>query len=255
MPTRQRALASWFITTFHASVDRASRLAGFRRSGRYKPSVACDQTALRLRIRDIAHARPRFGYQRIWALLRREGWCVNKMRARCLYRLAGLQLRMHVRRRKHMALHRGAVPVPTGLQRRWRWTSFNNQLIDGRAFRALTVVDQWSRQSPLLEGRFSLTGKRVVGAFAHHIPPAQLPQSLTVDHGTEFTSKALEAWAFYRGVPLDFTRPGKPTDTVTSNRLTARARRVSERASISVAGPHETRHRSVAKRLQLTPSA
>lgn len=56
-----------------------------------------------MRIRDLAHARPRFGYQRIWVLLRREGWLVNRKRVRRLYRLDGLQLRMRVRRRKHMA--------------------------------------------------------------------------------------------------------------------------------------------------------
>ena len=63
-----------------------------------------DQTALRLRIRELAHARPRFGFLRIWVLLRREGWPVNKKRVRRLYRLDGLQLRMRVRRRKHIAL-------------------------------------------------------------------------------------------------------------------------------------------------------
>ena len=59
---------------------------------------------------------------------------------------------------------------------------------------------------------FSLTGKDVVGAFEATVPAGNLPKSITVDHGTEFTSKAVEAWAFYRGVELDFTRPGKPTD-------------------------------------------
>ncbi len=137
---------------------------------------------------------------------------MNKKRVRRLHRLAGLQVRMRVRRRKHMALHRGAVPVPTGVQQRWSMDFVHDQLIDGRPFRVLTVVDQWSRQSLLLACDFSLTGKRVVSAFEQHVLPQQLPQSLTVDHGTEFTSKALEAWAFYRGVALDFTRPGKPTD-------------------------------------------
>jgi len=67
-----------------------------------------------MRIRDLAHARPRFGYLRIWVLLRREGWLVNRKRVRRLYRLDGLQLRMRVRRRKHIALHRGPAPIPTG---------------------------------------------------------------------------------------------------------------------------------------------
>ena len=86
---------------------RACRLAAFSRAAWYRKSRAQDQTALRLRIRELAHARPRFGFLRIWVLLRRDGWPVNKKRVRRLYRLEGLQLRMRVRRRKHIALHRG----------------------------------------------------------------------------------------------------------------------------------------------------
>jgi putative transposase len=165
-----------------------------------------------MRIRELAMARPRFGYLRIHILLRREGWKVNRKRVRRLYRLEGLQVRSRTRRRKHMALHRGPAPAPTGLNQRWSADFVHDQLIDGRPFRVLTVVDQWSRKSPKLEVGFSLTGKSVVGAMEEVCPDTGFPLSLTVDHGTEFMSKSLEAWAFYRGVQLDFTRPGKPTD-------------------------------------------
>jgi putative transposase len=87
-----------------------------------------------------------------------------------------------------------------------------DELIDGRAFRVLTVVDQRSRESLLLEVGVSLAGKHVVGAFEDRVSPQDLPKSITVEHGSEFTSMAVEAGAFYRGVDLDFTRPGKPTD-------------------------------------------
>jgi len=157
-------------------------------------------------------ARPRFGYLRIHVLLRREGWLVNKKRVRRLYRLEGLQVRMRVRRRKHMALHRGPAPSPTGPAQRWSMDFVHDQLLDGRPFRVLTVVDQWSRQSPLLEVGTSFTGRDVVAALDRVLQRGGAPASITVDHGTEFMSKALEAWAFYRGVQLDFTRPGKPTD-------------------------------------------
>ncbi|MDB4875584.1 MAG: family transposase [Gemmatimonadetes bacterium] len=145
-------------------------------------------------------ARPRFGYNRLHILLRREGWRVNKKRVRRLYRLEGLQVRMRVRRRKHMALHRGPAPVPTGPAQRWSMDLVHDQLFDGRRFRVLSMVDQWSRASPMLEVGFSLTGKSVVAALERLLVLAGLPVSITVDHGTEFMSKALEAWAFYRGV-------------------------------------------------------
>jgi putative transposase len=98
---------------------RACHLAQFSRAAWYRRSRAKDQSALRLRIRELAHARPRFGYLRIWVLLRREGWPVNTKRVRRLYRLEGLQLRMRVRRRKHIALHRGPAPLPIGPTERW----------------------------------------------------------------------------------------------------------------------------------------
>ena len=194
------------------SVVRACALAQFGRASWYRRSTAQDQAGLRLRIRELAHARPRFGYLRIWVLLRREGWPVNKKRVRRLYRLEGLQVRMRVRRRKHQALHRGPAPVPVGPAERWSMDFVHDALADGRAFRVLTVVDQWSRQSPVLEVAGSMSGQTVAAVLDRVIGLGPVPASLTVDHGTEFSSRALEDWAYRRGVQLDFTRPGKPTD-------------------------------------------
>jgi putative transposase len=193
-------------------VIRACAWAGFSRSGWYKRSTAKDQTALRLRIRDLAHARPRFGYTRIWVLLRREGWLVNRKRVRRLYRLEGLQVRMRVRRRKHMALHRGPAPVPTAAQERWSMDFVHDQLANGRPFRVLTVVDQWSRQSPILEPALAISGRDVGLILDRAIGQGPAPRSITVDHGTEFMSRALEDWAYHRGIQLDFIRPGKPVE-------------------------------------------
>jgi putative transposase len=205
-------------------VRRSCRLAGFSKSGWYKKSTAKEQTVLRMRIREIAMARPRFGYLRIHVLLRREGWRLGKNRVYRLYCLEGLQVRMRVRRRKHMAVQRGTAPVPTGLHQRWSMDFVHDQLLDGRKFRVLTVVDQWSRQSAILEARFSFTGKDVVAALERVRETAGLPDSITVDHGTEFMSRAVEAWAFYRGVKLDVTRPGKPTDNAHIESFNGRVR-------------------------------
>ena len=191
---------------------RARALAQFSRAARYRSSSAKDQTALRMRIRELANARPRFGFWRIWVLLRREGWKVNHKRVRRLYRLEGLQLRMRVRRRKHAALHRGPAPIPVGPTERWSMDFVHDALADGRPFRVLTVVDQWSRQSPLLMVASSMSGQRVGKALDFVLLAGPAPRSITVDHGTEFQSRALEDWAYRRGVQLDFTRPGKPTE-------------------------------------------
>ena len=198
--------------TFQVSCVRACRLAHFSRAAWYRRSRARDQSALRLRIRELAHARPRFGYLRIWVLLRREGWGVNRKRVRRLYRLDGLQVRMRVRRRKHIALHRGPAPVPAGPTERWSMDFVHDALADGRPFRILTVVDQWSRSSPLLEVASRMSGQTVGEALDRVLGTAPRPRSITVDHGTEFQSRALEDWAYRRGVLLDFIRPGKPVE-------------------------------------------
>jgi len=137
---------------------------------------------------------------------------VNRKRVRRLYRLEGLQLRMRVRRRKHIALHRGPAPVPTGPTERWSMDFVHDALADGRPFRILTVVDHWSRQSPLLEVASRMSGVTVSQALDRVLDGAGTPRSITVDHGTEFQSRALEDWTYRRGIQLDFIRPGKPVE-------------------------------------------
>lgn len=197
--------------TFQVSCVRACRLAQFSRAAWHRRSQARDQSALRLRIRDLAHARPRFGYRRLWVLLRREGWGVNHKRVRRLYRLDGLQVRMRVRRRKHMALHHGPAPRQASPTERWAM-DFVHDALDGRPFRILTVVDQWSRQSPLLEVAARMSGQTVSEALDRVLNDEPRPRSIAVDHGTEFQSRVLEDWAYRRGVQLDFIRLDKPVE-------------------------------------------
>ena len=88
----------------------------------------------------------------------------------------------------------------------------HDALADGRPFRVLTVVDLWSRQSPLLEVASNMSGVTVGQALDRVLTARRRPRSITVDHGTEFMSRALEDWAYQRGVQLDFIRPGRPVE-------------------------------------------
>jgi putative transposase len=88
----------------------------------------------------------------------------------------------------------------------------HDSLFDGRAFRVLTVVDQWSRCSPILEVAQGVSGMTVAEALDRAIARHGAPRTITVDHGTEFTSRALDEWACRRGITLDFIRPGKPAE-------------------------------------------
>jgi putative transposase len=88
----------------------------------------------------------------------------------------------------------------------------------------LTVIDQWSRESVLVEAGISLTGRAVAEALDRVSATRSLPRAITVDHGTEFTSKALDEWAWKRGVQLDFIRPGKPTENALIESFNGRLR-------------------------------
>ena len=145
-------------------------------------------------------------------MLRREGWKVNRKRVYCWYRFEGLQIRMRVRRRQHMSLHRGPVPQARRTHERWSMDFVHDQLFGGRAFRVLTIVDQFSRQTPLFEPRFSFGGRDVFLALDRAIERTGTPLSITIDYRTEFTLKVLEEWAYRRGVKLDFIHPGKPIE-------------------------------------------
>lgn len=194
------------------NVRRSYRLALLRPLVWYQKSEVRDQSALRLRIREIAMDRPPFGYLRVLVALKREEWAVSKKRVYRLYRLEGLQLRMTVKRRKRISLQRGRPMPATGPNQHWSMDFVHDPMLDGQAFRVLTVIDQWSRESVSLEDNFRLTGRCVGKARDEAALQHGWPKAITVDNGTEFTSKALDEWAWRRGVKLNYTRSGKPTD-------------------------------------------
>jgi transposase InsO family protein len=136
-------------------------------------------------------------------MLKREGREVGKKRVYRLYRLEGPQLRMKVKRRKRIALLRGRVTPTTGPNQHWSMDFVHDQMHDGRKFRILAVIDQWSRESLSLEANFRLTGRCVGQALDQAARQRGWPRAITMDNGTEFTFKALDEWAYRRGVKLD----------------------------------------------------
>jgi putative transposase len=100
----------------------------------------------------------------------------------------------------------------------------HDTLADGRPFRVLTVIDNWSRHSPVLEAGVRMSGETVGRALDGVLGEGPGPRSITVDHGTEFPSRALEDWAYRRGVQLDFIRPGKPVENAVIESCNGRLR-------------------------------
>ena len=169
------------------------------------------QHALRVRMRELAASRVRFGYRRLTVMLRREGWAVNAKRIYRLYTEDGLAVRTKVRKK---IARRSRVPAlkATRPNEKWSMDFVAARLIDGRWFRVLTVVDQFTRECVLLLADSSLTGNKVALALSQAIAERGAPASITVDNGTEFASKAMDVWAYQYRVQLDFIRPGNPVE-------------------------------------------
>jgi len=153
----------------------------------------------------------RYGYRRLHVLLLREGWKSNHKRVYRWYKLAGLSLRLKsVKKRR--SVPRVPLPPARAPNERWSRDFVADRLVDGRRFRLLALVANFSRVSPALEADRWLTGERVVTVVERLARSGRKPKSLPVENGPEFLRKALDAWAYRNGVKLDFSRPGKPTD-------------------------------------------
>ena len=142
-------------------------------------------------------------------LLRREGWVVNQKRVYRIYREEGLEVRTKKRRRKRASHIRLVLPPAERPNERWSMDLVTDRLESGRPFRVLTVVDQFSRECPLLEPGVSMTGKAVAGALERLSFAGPLPRVITVDNGSEFYSQAIDSWAYRRGRAVGVHSAGK----------------------------------------------
>ncbi len=200
------------MVCYGVSERRACRALGFSRSTQRYRSIADRREELRIRLRDLAAARPSYGYRRLWLLLRREGWTVNHKLVARLYREEGLALRKRKPKRRVSAARREGVPTPGETNESWSMDFMADALYSGRQIRVLTIVDNFSRESLAIRVGFSLKGDDVVEVLNGLLRERGRPRSIRVDNGTEFTSVVMDQWAYWNNVELDFTRPGKPTD-------------------------------------------
>ena len=163
---------------------------------------------MRKRLRELAAERPRFGYRRLTALLRREGRSVNPKRVHRLYREEGLALRRKTRRK----LRRAGTPsaAPQCVNQRWSMDFVSDGLASGRSFRSLTLVDEFTRECLAIEVDTSLGGARVRRVLERVAAERGRPEAILSDNGPEFQSRAVEAWALEAKVRRDFIEPGKP---------------------------------------------
>ena len=179
-----------------------------RKMVRYR-SVRAPETVLRARLRDLANERRRFGYRRLFILLRREGEPSGINRIHRLYREEGLSVRKRRTRRKAVGT-RAPILVEARANARWSIDFVHDQFADGRRFRILNIVDDVTKECLGAIPDTSISGRRVARELTAILERRGKPGLIVSDHGTEFTSNAMLAWCKGSHVDWHFIAPGKP---------------------------------------------
>lgn len=198
-------MVSYAKITYPVSERRACRLFRLSRSvNRYQRKV--DDPSLIEKIKLLAERRRRFGYRRLHTLLKREGTFMNEKKFKRIYKEQNLSLKIR-KGKKLKTMPRAPIALPQKANERWSMDFVSDGLGPrGRRFRILTVVDDFTRQCVLMYVDFSISGATVARELTKI---KQLPKVFNIDNGSEFTSKAMDQWAFEKVIKLDFIRPGK----------------------------------------------
>ncbi len=209
-PAARRQAVAHLCASYEVSQRRACRtIEADRTSMRYR-SIRPDDAALRARLRELASERRRFGYRRLQILLRREGTRVNHKKLRRLYREERLQVRRRGGRKRALGT-RAPMAVPQGPNQRWSMDFVSDQLSDGRRFRIMTLVDDFTRECLALVADTSISGLRVTRELDKVIAVRVRPAMCVSDNGTELTSMAILAWSQQLRIEWHYIAPGKPT--------------------------------------------
>jgi putative transposase len=209
-PAARREAVAHLQAAYGVSERRAcAALGADRTSVRYRSSRPDDAVA-RARLRELAAIRRRFGYRRLHILLRREGIVMNHKKLRRLYREERLQVRRRSGRKRALGT-RAPMALPQGPNQRWSMDFLSDAMIDGRRFRILAVVDDFTRECLVLIADTSLPGLRVARELDALIAIRGRPAMIVSDNGTELTSMAMLRWSQDRQVEWHYIAPGKPT--------------------------------------------
>jgi putative transposase len=209
-PAARREAAAHLAQIFAVSQRRACSAIGVDRSSvRYRHRRPDDAVA-RARLRELAAARRRFGYRRLHILLHREGMHMNHKKLRRLYAEERLQVRRRGGRKRALGT-RTPLAIPQGPNQRWSMDFLSDALSDGRRFRILAIVDDFTRECLCLAADTSLPGLRVARELDAIIAERGKPLLCLSDNGTELTSMAILRWCQQTGVDWHYIAPGKPT--------------------------------------------
>ena len=211
-------MVAYLCTAYAVSERRTCRTVRCARATYHYRSHRDPRTALRQRTREMAQTRVRYGYRKIRVLLNREGWAVGKKLVYRLYREEGLMLRQRVPRRRKSVAPRCTRPKPGKPNEAWTLDFVADQLANGPRFRALIVVDVFTRESVAIEVRQSLRGEHVVTVLNRLKVCRGVPTRLFCDNGSAFCSQIVDLRAYQHTVRIDFSGPGSRRTMLMWNR-------------------------------------
>ena len=195
------------------SERRACRVLGQPRSThRRTPQVAPDEARLVKRMVDLATQYGRYGYRRITAMLRREGWRVNHKRIERLWRREGLKVPQRQPKRRRLWLNDGSCVRlrPAYKNHVWTYDFLHSRTHDGRPLRFLTVLDEYSRECLALDVTRRMDHQHVLERLTDLFTRRGTPDYLRSDNGSEFTAQAVRDWLGRLDVKTLFIEPGSP---------------------------------------------
>jgi len=215
-------------SSFSVSERRACRIVEQHRSSqRHVPGKANQDTALSQRMVEISRQNPRYGYRRVWALLRREGWAVNKKRVQRLWREADLKVptKQHKSRRLAGGSENGVskknAKYPGHV---WSYGFAMDQTEHGRRLKLMPVVEEYTRECLALPTERSITAEGVIQTLAYLFSERGAPDYIRSDNGPEFIACAVKAWLAVSSVKTLYIEPGSPWENAYSESFISRMR-------------------------------
>lgn len=212
---------------FCVSERRACRVVEQPRSSqRHIPTKACGDTALVQRIVTLSRENPRYGYRRVCALLRREGWVVNKKRVQRLWREAGLSVpATQQKRRRPGSSHNSCARRRAEYNGHvWSYDFAMDSTEDGRRMKIMPIIDEYSRECLSIDVERSITSGEVVATLERLFSERGAPSFIRSDNGPEFVARALKSWLAAAGVGTLYIEPGSPWENAYSETFISRMR-------------------------------
>ncbi|MEM1395827.1 MAG: IS3 family transposase [Pseudomonadota bacterium] len=212
-PSRKRQFIEHACTELGVSERRACEVVGQHRSTQWrKPQKLDDEDALTAAIIELASKYGRYGYRRITALLKRDGWHVNHKRVARIWRREGLRVPQKQPKRGRLWLNDGSCVRlrPERPNHVWAYDFVQDRTRDGRTFRILTVIDEFTRECLAIDVARRLNSESVLAVLADLMVSRGVPDHIRSDNGPEFAAIAVREWIAKVGAQTLFIEPGSP---------------------------------------------